>query len=157
MNKNWIAVPVLGLALATAGCGRMHAGAAANATASGSAAAHAVATSSAGIVGKQIIKACVPQNGIAQARWFEYMAAGKNSKHAQQGVATREAFAACAGIPRSRMGAFETQAGNDAEAAAKGAVKAARSPNVTLKQAVKQATETYLGTTLPEDVVKYRG
>lgn len=116
---------------------------------SASAKAHAVATSSAGTVGKEIVAKCVPQNGVAQAKWFRYMAAGKHSKDALKGTQTREAFAACAGIPPTKMSAFETQAGNDAVAAAKSAL----SPNVT----IKQATENYLETTLPEDVVKFRG
>lgn len=145
MNKKLLVVPVLALA-ALAGCGPKSHPAAASSMSQG---AHAVATSSAAAVGREVVKKCVPQNGVAQVQWFRYMAAGKNSKHALQGTQTREAFAACAGIPHSKMPAFENAALDAAETAAKSALR----PDVT----AKQAAETYLGTTLPELVVKFRG
>lgn len=141
-------VPLFAVAF-LAGCAKVHGGSGPAEASSASAQAHAVATSSAGVVGKEIVKKCVPQNGLAEARWFEYMAATKHGKHAQQGIQTREAFASCAGIPPSKMSAFE----NDALTAATAAAKSALKPNVTLRQ----ATKTYLETTLPTLVVKYRG
>ena len=151
MTTKWLRlliVPLLALAAVLTGCARMHSGSGAS-VATASAKAHAVATSSAGVVGKEIVKKCVPQNGVAEAQWFRYMAAGKNSSHALQGRQTREAFASCAGIPPSKMSAFENAALNDATAAAKSAL----SPNVTLEQ----ATGNYLENTLPALVVQYRG
>lgn len=147
MKHKWLIALLLIIPLAIAGCSKF--GKSSASAASASAKAHAVATSSAGTVGKQIVKACVPQNGVAEARWFEYMAASKHGKHAEQGIQTREAFASCAGIPPSKMTAFENAALDDATAAAKSAL----SPNVTLKQ----ATRNYLENTLPALVVQYRG
>lgn len=144
-NKAWIAAPLMAAALATGCTALTHGSGAADASSGG----HAVATSSAGVVGKQIVKKCVPQNGLAQARWFRYMAAGKHSKVAEKGRETREAFAACAGVPPSQMKAFENKVLTDAENAAKLAVT---SKTVTLKG----ATKTFLETTLPDDVVIYR-
>lgn len=145
MNKKLIlVVPVVALGVLT-GCRSSHSAA----VASGSAGAHAVATSSAAAEGKAIVRACTPKSPLAQAQWLRYMAAGKHSSNALKGKETRQAFASCAGIPPAKTKAFENQILTDAEAAA----KSAASPNVT----VKQAAEKYMGTTLPEDVVKARG
>ncbi len=146
--KTLAVVPAVLLLALLGGCAKAHSGSAA--ASSASAGAHAIATSSAGAVGKAIIAACVPKNALGQAQWFRYMASGPHSKHAEKGTQTREAFAACAGIPHARMGAFENDAANAAEAAARTAVT---SKSITLTEAAR----TYLEATLPALVVKYRG
>lgn len=143
-----LALLPLVLLLALTACA--HKGSASAAASSASAGAHAVATSSAGVVGREIVNKCVPQSGLPELRWIRYMAAGKNSKDALQGTQTREAFAACAGIPHSKIPAFENAALTDAQNAVK---SAATSKQVTLKSAAKH----YLGYTLPALVVQYRG
>jgi hypothetical protein len=141
MNNKWLAVPALALGLTLGGCA--HLGSHTTMTASQSAAAHAAATSSAAAEGRAILKACAPKTPVAQLTWLKGMA----SKH---DPTTRAAFASCAGVPHAKSKAFE----NDALTAAEKAVEtAAKSKDITLKDAAK----TYVGTTLPTIVVKYRG
>jgi hypothetical protein len=143
MKMNWLAVPVIGIGLALSGCS--HFGSHSAAEASGSAAAHAAATSSAAAEGRAILKACAPKTPLAQLTWLKGMA----SRHGD-GPATRAAFASCAGVPHSKSKAFENEALTAAEKAVE---SAAKSKQITLKEAGK----TYIETTLPTIVVKYRG
>ena len=143
MNKNWLAVPLLGLGLTLGGCA--HLGSHTAVTPSQSAAASAAAHSSAAAEGRAILKQCAPKSPLAQLTWLKGMA----SRHGD-GPATRAAFASCAGVPPAKSKAFENAALTAAEKAAE---TAAKSKSVTLKQEAK----VYVGTTLPELVVKYRG
>lgn len=141
MNKNWLAVPVVGLGLALSGCAGF--GSHTTVTPSQSAAASAAAHSSAAAEGKAIMKACAPKSPLAQLTWIKGMASKKDP-------ATREAFASCAGIPPAKSKAFENAALTAAE---KDVEAAAKSKSITLKSEAR----TYLETTLPEMVVQYRG
>lgn len=147
MNKKIlaaIAVPVIAASIAA--CGTKHAGAAASASAS----VHAFSTSSQGQKDKaeaqKIYSKCLPQQPVAQLKYAQLFIAGKNSKHAAQGKAERDALDACAGIPEGKRTAFNN--------AALGAGEKALEKELTHH---KGSLTTYFEATLPNLVISYGG
>lgn len=156
MNRKLLAVPVMAAAaLLAGGCSHLHNGSGSAAASSAGQSARAFASSSQGkediATGKAIVRACVPKSTIthplAQLTWAREMV-----KHDTSGSETRQAFASCAGIPKSKQKAFEQTALNDTKAAVKAAATAklhhqkASTPIVNL-----------LEVTLPKLVVDTRG